>query len=165
MKSTSGIDTSGIEVSRRRWLAHAARSTALLAGGAVLGTVSAAWEARAAETIRLRELYEKDLAFSAFAESRVGDLVAVRGFMAPPLKAESRFFVLTKRPMATCPFCNDADDWPSDIAAVYAKRVVDVVPFNVDIVVRGQLSLGDEREPETGFFSRLRLVDATFERA
>ena len=32
-----------------------------------------------------------------------GKRIRVEGYMAPPLKAESTFFVLTKRPMAVCP--------------------------------------------------------------
>ena len=150
------------DLGRRRWLGRALARAVLLSGGAAL---AAARMVRAADELRLRELYEKDLSFSALAESLEGQLVSVRGFMAPPLRAESRFFVLTKRPMATCPFCNDGDEWPDDIVAVYAKRVVDVMAFNVPLVVRGRLSLGEERDPENGFVSRVRLLDAVFERA
>ena len=114
--------------------------------------------------IKLRDLYNKDLSFSDLALSIEGDRVAVKGYMAPPLKAESVFFVLTKRPMATCPFCNDGDDWPDDIAAIYGKRTVNVQPFNVGIVVSGTLELGDYKDPETGFFSRVRLINATISR-
>lgn len=84
--------------------------------------------------------------------------------MAPPLKAESTFFVLTRRPMATCPFCNDGDDWPDDIVAVYTKRIVEIQPFNVDLVVSGTLELGDYKDADTGFFSRVRLVNASYRR-
>lgn len=114
--------------------------------------------------IKLRDLYNKDLSFSELALSIAGDRVAVKGYMAPPLKAESVFFVLTKRPMATCPFCNDGDDWPDDIVAIYSKRTVNVLPFNVGIVVSGTLELGDYKDPETGFFSRIRLTNASFAR-
>ncbi len=114
--------------------------------------------------IKLRDLYNKDLSFSELALSIEGDRIAVKGYMAPPLKSESVFFVLTKRPMATCPFCNDGDDWPDDIAAIYSKRTVDVQPFNVGIVVSGTLELGDCKDPDTGFFSRVRLVNATISR-
>ncbi len=115
--------------------------------------------------IKLRDLYNKDLSFSDLALSIQGDRVAVKGYMAPPLKSESVFFVLTKRPMATCPFCNDGDDWPDDIVAVYGKRTVNVQPFNVGIVVSGTLKLGDYKDAETGFFSRIRLINATISRA
>ena len=36
------------------------------------------------ETIRLRDLYNKDLSFSDYAETMQGTLVAVSGFIAPP---------------------------------------------------------------------------------
>jgi hypothetical protein len=123
--------------------------------------------ARAADepALKLRDLYNKDLSFSEKALAARGTRVSIAGFMAPPLKADSVFFVLTKMPMAVCPFCEPGMPWPDDILAVYAKRVVDVIPFNVPIVVTGVLELGDAVDPELGFYSKVRLVDATFERA
>jgi hypothetical protein len=120
---------------------------------------------RAADTVLMRDLYNKDLSFSDFAISRAGERVAVEGFMAPPLKADARFFVLTKRPLSVCPFCETAAEWPDDILAIYLKRPIEVVPFNVRIVTRGTLELGDYRDPETGFLSRVRLADASYTRA
>ena len=73
--------------------------------------------------------------------------------MAPPLKANARFFVLTKMPMAVCPFCETEAEWPEDILAIYTKRRVKPVPFNVKIKTRGILALGALRDPETGFLS------------
>jgi hypothetical protein len=115
--------------------------------------------------IRLRDLYDKDLGFSAVALESKGSRITVAGFMAPPLKAESVFFVLTNRPMAVCPFCEPGTPWPDDILAVYAKRVVEVVPFNVPITVTGVLELGDAVDPELGFYSKVRLVGATYARS
>jgi hypothetical protein len=134
-----------------------------LAGFALAG-FAVPWPAAAAEAVKLRELYNKDLSFSDFAKAREGARVAVTGFMAPPLKAESSFFVLTTRPMAVCPFCETEAEWPDDILAVYTKRVLKVEPFNVGIVVRGRLELGSFKDPETGFVSRVRLADAVYER-
>ena len=51
------------------------------------------------------------------------------GFMAPPLKAESKFLVLTRMPMGVCPFCELAADWPSDIVVVYTEELISVVPL------------------------------------
>jgi len=126
-----------------------------------------ALQVRAAEDapMKLRDLYNKDLSFSDRALAARGSRVTIAGFMAPPLKAESVFFVLTKMPMAVCPFCEPGMPWPDDILAVYAKRVVDVIPFNVPITVTGILELGDAVDPELGFYSKVRLVDATFARA
>ncbi|GGH61448.1 hypothetical protein GVY41_16175 [Frigidibacter albus] len=119
----------------------------------------------AGDPIKLRDLYNKDLSFSDLALSSEGGRLTVSGFMAPPLKADSVFFVLTKTPMAVCPFCEPGMPWPDDILAVYAKRVVDVIPFNVPITVTGVLELGDAVDPELGFYSKVRLVDASFARA
>jgi hypothetical protein len=112
--------------------------------------------------IRLRDLYAPDGSLSELAQSRLGQRIVVEGFMAPPLKAEADFFVLTKMPMAVCPFCETSAEWPDDIVAVYTKRTVDVVPFNVGIDVRGVLEYGEKLDEETGFVSMLRLADATY---
>ncbi|MEF2073967.1 hypothetical protein [Consotaella aegiceratis] len=121
--------------------------------------------AHADDPVRMRDLYNKDLSFSDYAQKMEGQRIAVQGFMAPPLLAESSFFVLTKRPMAVCPFCESEAQWPDDILAIYTKRVVDVVPFNVKIVTRGRLALGRFKDSETGFVSRVRLEDAGYERS
>ncbi|SDD21881.1 hypothetical protein SAMN05421538_101132 [Paracoccus isoporae] len=114
--------------------------------------------------ILLRDLYEKDRSFSALATGLEGRRISVEGFMAPPLRAESSFFVLTRRPMAVCPFCNDAADWPADIVAIYTKRQVRVIAFNIPIAVDGRLELGTYKDPDLGFVSRVRLVDAVYDR-
>lgn len=119
--------------------------------------------ARAQEKpLKLRELYNKDGSFSDRALGLEGDRISVQGFMAPPLKADSQFFVLTKMPMAICPFCETEAEWPDNILAVYTKRVINVVPFNVGIVTRGVLELGSYKDAETGFLSLVRLSDATY---
>lgn len=114
------------------------------------------------DAVKMRDLYNKDLSFSDLATSLEGARIAVTGFMAPPLKAESRFFVLTKSPMAVCPFCETEAEWPDDILATYTKRKIDVIPFNVRIQVQGALALGTFRDEDTGFVSRIRLLDATY---
>ncbi|MEO9528907.1 hypothetical protein [Roseibium sp.] len=118
----------------------------------------------AGKPIRLRELYNKDRSFSDLARSLEGQRIAVNGFMAPPLKAEMNFFVLTKMPMAVCPFCETEAEWPDDILAIYTKRVVDVISYRRKIVTAGILELGSFKDPETGFVSRVRLSDAVYER-
>jgi len=113
----------------------------------------------------LRDLYDGESGFSDLAKSLEGGRFEVAGFMAPPLKANTNFFVLTTAPMAICPFCEDETDWPEDILAVYSKRQVEVIPFSVAIKVRGVLELGTFTDRDTGFVSRVRLADATYERA
>lgn len=125
-----------------------------------------AMPARAQDGVmRIRDLYERGGGFTDVAQSQVEQRITLRGYMAPPLRADSSFFVLTARPMATCPFCETAAEWPDDILAVHTKRTVRTVPFNVGIQARGLLELGEWRDPETGFVSLVRLTDATFERA
>jgi hypothetical protein len=118
----------------------------------------------ARERIRIRDLYERVNEFSEIAQRLKGERIEIRGFMAPPLKPEAQFFVLTSRPMAVCPFCESEADWPNDIILVKLKRHQDWVYFNVPIVVEGVLELGVEVDEETGFVSLVRLVDGHFER-
>ena len=119
----------------------------------------------AAETgaIRLRDFYARGGGLSDLALEREGKPVRVEGFMAPPLKANSNFFVLTKQPMAVCPFCETEADWPDNIMAVYTRRKFRVVAFNRKIETSGILSLGAFKDPETGFLSMVRIEQARFE--
>ncbi|WP_323784742.1 hypothetical protein [Thalassovita sp.] len=114
------------------------------------------------QALKMRSLYNKDLSFSDLAQQLVGERITVTGFMAPPLKAEANFFVLTNKPMAVCPFCETEAEWPDDILAVYTKRTVRVTPFNVKIQTNGVLELGAFTDPETGFVSRVRLTGARY---
>lgn len=149
---------------RRRWLILTAA-----AGLALLGTLrpaaSPAQEAGADEALQMRDLYELDLSFSERARSLEGTRVRVQGYMAPPLDPTVDFFVLTKMPMAVCPFCETEADWPPDILAVYTKRALEPVSFNRRIEVSGVLELGGYTDPDLGFVSRVRLQDAVYESA
>lgn len=102
------------------------------------------------------------LAFSDTVKENVGRTVQIDGFMAPPLKAEAQFFVLTKMPMSVCPFCSSDADWPADIMVVYLDKKQTFVNFNQRIRVEGTLDIGSWIDPETGFVSQLRLRDAHF---
>ena len=135
-----------------------------VAGAGLLGLSLTPSVLAAPKAIKMRALYNKDLSFSDYAKEHEGKVISVNGFMAPPLKAESKFFVLTKMPMAVCPFCEPEADWPDDILAIYARRIVDVIPFNKRIVVDGRLQLGGYTDPETGFYSMVRLENAQYRR-
>ena len=139
---------------------------AFLTRSLMLAAAPALFSVRAASAqdapAKIRELYNKDQSFSEFAQANEGQRIVFEGYMAPPLKAQSQFFVLTKMPMSVCPFCETEAEWPDDILAVYTKRVVDVIPFNKKIEVRGRLELGSYRDPDTGFLSMVRLEDATY---
>lgn len=91
-----------------------------------------------------------------------GQPVRMSGFMAPPLKAEAQFFVLTKIPMALCPFCSSDSDWPDNIVVVYLGRRQTFVQPNQTIEVNGRLERGSWTDPETGFVSQLRLREAAY---
>jgi hypothetical protein len=132
-------------------------AVALLAVGAGLRGVTAA------EPMRIRDLYGRGAEFSGVATSLSGKQVAIRGFMAPPLKPEADFFVLTKLPMAVCPFCDSELDWPTDIVLVKLRRAQEWIDFNLPILVRGRLELGTAIDGETGFVSRVRIVDGAYE--
>ncbi|WP_428675253.1 hypothetical protein [Roseibium sp.] len=146
-------------MNRRQFLA----ATTVLGLGIETGLVRAA---RSADMpIRMRALYNKDGSFSDLAQSLEGQRITVDGFMAPPLKADIRFFVLTKKPLAVCPFCETEAEWPEDILAIYTKRSIEVVSYTRKILTRGLLELGAFQDPDTGFASRVRLTDAVYERA
>lgn len=134
---------------------------------AALATLVAAGRAGAAEaTLTFDELYGKvgvlGLEFSDKVKALAGRDVAMRGFMAPPLKAESDFFVLTQIPMSLCPFCSSDADWPDNIIVVYLGAKQTFVQFNAVIEVEGTLEYGSWTDPDTGFVSLLRLRNASF---
>jgi len=135
----------------------------LLAAGLIAG-LSFKRPALAATNVDFSDLYQKETVFSNLAESLNGADVEMVGFMAPPLKAEATFFVLTRMPMGVCPFCESAADWPSDIVVVYTEDPISVVPFNFPIRVFGRLELGVYKDEAMGFVSRVRIVDADFRR-
>lgn len=105
------------------------------------------------------------LQFSDQVEALRGRTVQMKGFMAPPLKAEANFFVLSAIPLALCPFCSSDADWPDDIVVVYLGRKQTFVQYNAGIRVTGTLDVGPWIDPDTGFVSQLRLRDASFDRA
>lgn len=132
-----------------------------------VAALSFAGVAKAGDTLTFDELYGKisvlGLAFSDKAKALAGKTVSMRGFMAPPLKAEAKFFVLTEIPMALCPFCSSDADWPSNIVVVYIDEMTTFVPPSKLIEVTGTLEVGSWTDPETGFVSLMRLVHSSFE--
>lgn len=134
---------------------------------ASVAAFSFAGVAKAGDTLTFDELYGKvsvlGLAFSDKVKALGGKTVSMRGFMAPPLKAEAKFFVLTEIPMALCPFCSSDADWPSNIVVVYIDEMTTFVPPSKLIEVTGTLEVGSWTDPDTGFVSLLRLVHSSFE--
>lgn len=102
------------------------------------------------------------LTFSDKVKELQDKKVAMRGFMAPPLKAEADFFVLTEIPLSLCPFCSSDADWPDDIVVIYLNRAQTFEQANGLIEVNGKLEVGSWTDPETGFVSLLRIVGADY---
>ncbi len=127
---------------------------------------STAARAEGPRQLRFEALYKsfgiRGLVFADEVAVLSGKPVAMTGYMAPPLKAESSFFVLTREPLALCPFCQSDADWPLDIVVVYLRRVAPLVDAGARLSVTGRLEIGSWPDPESGFVSQLRIVDATF---
>jgi hypothetical protein len=124
----------------------------------------------AAETTPLlfEQLYKsfgvRGYVFSDIALGLIGKQIVMRGYMAPPLKPESRFFVLTRQPLALCPFCQSDAEWPVDIVVIYLKGASPLISAGEPVEVSGRLEVGSWTDPETGFVSQIRIVDAGFRR-
>ncbi|WP_018605499.1 hypothetical protein [Uliginosibacterium gangwonense] len=122
--------------------------------------------ARAAELLTFDGLYKSNtvlgLKFADRTLALKGQTVRLRGYMAPPLKPESNFFVLTHEPVAICPFCSSDAEWPVDIVVIYASKTVIPTNFSERIEVEGTLEVGSFIDPKTGFVSQLRLRDSVF---
>jgi hypothetical protein len=161
----AGVTRSGLSrrgLSRRGLLRGA--FAALLAG------VTPVRPAQAAEaTLDFDELYGKvsplGLTFSDKVKQLAGREVTMRGYIAPPLKAEANFFVLTEIPMSICPFCSSDADWPDNIVVIYLDGRRTFEQANTLIRASGRLEVGSWTDPETGFVSLLRLVGASFRQA
>ena len=136
---------------------------------AALGLSAMDRHAFAAAALDFDELYGKvsvlGLSFSDKVKALAGKEVAMRGFMAPPLKAEADFFVLTEIPMSICPFCSSDSDWPDNIVVIRLNAAQTFEQANALIEVRGTLEVGSWTDPATGFVSLLRIVGADFRAA
>lgn len=102
------------------------------------------------------------LTFSPQTLSFKNRQTSIVGYMAPPLRLQGKFFVLTRQPVSLCPFCNSDADWPADIIVVYLTKDEFFTPHGRPLLVVGKLEIGSYRDPDTGFVSQLRLVDARY---
>jgi hypothetical protein len=101
--------------------------------------------------------------FSDTLQALDGQRVRMEGYMAPPLKPELDFFVLTPMRLAYCPFCSSAGEWPDDIALVYL--VADPVRTTErPVTIEGRLELGEKQDPETGMVSLVRIYADHFDK-
>lgn len=115
-------------------------------------------------SLRFRDMYSRGKDLSEQALALEGQRIEMIGYMAPPLKPEINFFVLTKTPMATCPFCDDAADWPNDIVLSYFEGDLEFTRFSNLIRVSGIFDTGIKTDGPTGFVSKVRLLDTTYTR-
>jgi hypothetical protein len=91
-----------------------------------------------------------------------GQEVVIEGYMAPPLKAELDWFVLTRIRLSYCPFCSTAADWPDDIALIYLTDET-IRPTERPLRLSGRLEVGPSVDPETGMVSIVRIYATKLE--
>lgn len=86
-----------------------------------------------------------------------GQTVVMEGFMAPPLKANLDFFVLTRIQLAICPFCSTDADWPNDMALIYLPPNQSTAATDYPVRVTGQIEIGSSIDLESGMVSLVRI--------
>ncbi|HEV8015811.1 MAG TPA: hypothetical protein VGP48_09775 [Stellaceae bacterium] len=97
------------------------------------------------------------------ARGLAGAPVRIRGYMAPPDLERGDFFVLTRAPIVTCPFCDPGTSWPDDVVLALLERDSAFVDPAMAIEVVGELELGAKLDPCTGAIRRVRLRDARWQ--
>jgi hypothetical protein len=130
--------------------------------GLALTAPFVARSASAADRITFANLWSEGAEFSDRAKELAGQVVEMRGYMAPPLKPRIDWFVLTSTPTATCPFCDEGAAWPDDIVLIMLSRPVVALPYNKPIGVSGILDIGTQTDEKTGFVSRVRLLETKY---
>ena len=138
------------------------RRSVLALAGAAASVPLLGLPAFADERLTFADLWTPDFDFSAMAQRLAGAPIEMRGYMAPPLKPEIPFFVLTREPTAVCPFCDSVATWPDDIILVLLARPVHAIAYDRPIRVSGVLDIGTETDEATGFVSRARLRDSKY---
>lgn len=94
------------------------------------------------------------------AKELAGRPVVIAGYMAPPLDAAANFFVLTRAPLPTCPFCDPLVSWPDDLVLSLQGDVAAFADPDLSIEVAGILDIGRKPDPRTGANRLVRLLDA-----
>lgn len=130
---------------------------------ALVGSIPVSGPAAAADQaveLKFSDFYVDDFSidYSEKLKTYAGKPVAVRGYMAPPLKPDGNFLVLTREPVALCPYCETDADWPRDTLVVYLRG--ELVQLGSRIKIAGTLDIGSKTDQRTGFVSLVRLVNA-----
>jgi hypothetical protein len=97
------------------------------------------------------------------AKALAGGPVRIQGYMAPPDLERSDFFVLTRAPIVTCPFCDPGTNWPDDMVLALLERESRFVDPAQPIEVVGELELGAKLDLRTGAMRLVRLKDARWQ--
>ena len=93
------------------------------------------------------------------ARELAGKPVTITGYMAPPLDAGAGFFVLTRAPMPSCPFCDPLVSWPDDPVLSLQPSLAGFSDPDMAIEVSGILDVGRKADPFTGAVRLVRLLD------
>lgn len=112
--------------------------------------------------LRFSEFYASDsvagnLKLSQKMLSAKDKMVRIVGYMAPPLKPDLDFFVLTRIRLAVCPFCSNEASWPDDIILVTMEQGKNFQQTEEPLIIIGKLEIGGKVDKETGFYSMVRL--------
>lgn len=94
------------------------------------------------------------------AKDLAGQPVRIRGYMAPPVVDSEDFFILTRSPVITCPFCDPGTGWPDDVVLVLLERDSSFVDPAQTIEVAGAFEIGAKMDARTGAVRLVRLKDA-----
>jgi hypothetical protein len=92
-----------------------------------------------------------------------GQMIIMEGYMAPPLKPQLDYFVLTRVRLAFCPFCSNASDWPDDIALVYMPENKTILATTAPVRIIGRIEVGTSVDQETGMVSLVRIYAERYE--
>lgn len=119
------------------------------------------------EQLSFKEIYATvgaiGLRLGARAKELAGMPVRIRGYMSPPDLERSDFFVLTRAPFFTCPFCDPGAVWPDDVVLALLERDSSFVDPHQAIEVVGELELGAKLDLRTGATRYVRLRDARWQ--
>lgn len=85
-----------------------------------------------------------------------GERVLMEGYVAPPLKLDLNWFILSSIQLGGCPYCSGAADWTPGIVLVYLDGAEMPYPLQA-IRLEGELHVGTAVDDETGMVSLVRI--------
>ena len=97
------------------------------------------------------------------AKDLAGTPVRVRGYMAAPIAERDDFFVMTRAPIFSCPFCDPDIGWPDDVVTALLESETGFLDPAVQIEVVGELEVGRKLDRRTGLTRLVRLREARWQ--